>query len=220
MAAAEIKGAQSKGVIPYMKHFALNEQETHRDDNGVATWATEQAIRELYLRPFEIAVKTADAKGVMSSFNRIGTVWTGGDYRLLTEVLRDEWGFLGAVISDFNVNSYMNPKQMIYAGGDLNLTTMKYWMRPSESSAGDVAMLRRAAHNVLYCVVNSNAMNGIYEHTVLRVAMPLWQEVTIIVEALIAVGLGIWGFFEIRALVKKLRARNARAVGETGGNQL
>ena len=81
-------------------------------------------------------------------------------------------------------------------------------------------MLRRAAHNVLYCVVNSNAMNGIYEHTVLRVAMPLWQEVTIIVEALIAVGLGIWGFFEIRALVKKLRARNARAVGETGGNQL
>ena len=220
MAAAEIKGAQSKGVIPYMKHFALNEQETHRDDNGVATWATEQAIRELYLRPFEIAVKTADAKGVMSSFNRIGTVWTGGDYRLLTEVLRDEWGFLGAVISDFNVNSYMNPKQMIYAGGDLNLTTMKYWMRPSESSAGDVAMLRRAAHNVLYCVVNSNAMNGIYEHTVLRVAMPLWQEVTIIVEALIAVRLGIWGFFEIRALVKKLRARNARAVGETGGNQL
>lgn len=66
--AAEIKGAQSKGVIPYMKHFALNEQETYRDKNGVATWATEQTIRELYLRPFEIAVKEAEAHGIMSSF--------------------------------------------------------------------------------------------------------------------------------------------------------
>ncbi len=205
LAAAEIGGAQSKGVIPYMKHFALNEQETHRDDNGVATWATEQAIRELYLRPFEIAVKTAGAKGVMSSFNRIGTEWTGGDYRLLTEVLRGEWGFEGSVICDFNVSSYMSPKQMIYAGGDLNLTTMRYWMKPDENTASDVCMLRRAAHNVLYCVVNSNAMNGIGEHTVLRLAMPVWQEVTFITEGAIFAALAVWGFFEIRAARKRFR---------------
>lgn len=212
MAAAEIRGAQSKGVVPYLKHFALNEQETHRDDNGVSTWATEQAIRELYLKPFEIAVKTADAKGIMSSFNRIGTVWTGGDYRLLTQVLRNEWGFEGSVICDFNVCNYMSPKQMVYAGGDLNLTTMRYWTRADENSASDVSMLRRAAHNVLYSVVNSNAMNGIDENTVLRTAIPIWQEVLFICEAVIVLALGVWGFFEIRALAKKLRKRNKQTV--------
>ena len=207
MAAAEIKGAQSKGVIPYMKHFALNEQETHRDDNGVATWATEQAIRELYLRPFEIAVKEADAKGIMSSFNRIGATWTGGDYRLLTEVLREEWGFEGSIICDFNVSSYMSAKQMIYAGGDLNLTLTRYWLRPDENNDGDVAMLRRAAKNVLFSVVNSNAMNGIDEKTVLRFAMPVWQEVTLVTECAVIVGLMIWGFFEIRAFKKVARRK-------------
>ena len=207
LAAAEIRGAQSKGVIPYMKHFALNEQETHRDDNGVATWSTEQAIRELYLRPFEIAVKTANAKGVMSSFNRIGTVWTGGDYRLLTEVLRNEWGFEGAVICDFNVTSYMSTKQMIYAGGDLNLTTTRYWTRPDANNAGDVAMLRRAAKNNIYTVVNSNAMNGVDENTVFRVAMPIWQIVMILICVAIIVGLGAWGFFEIRRMLKRGNAK-------------
>ena len=218
LAAAEIEGAQSKGVVPYMKHFALNEQETYREKNGVSTWATEQSIRELYLRPFEIAVKEADACGVMSSFNRIGAVWTGGDYRLLTEVLRGEWGFEGSVICDFNVNAYMSPKQMAYAGGDLNLTTMRYWMRPSETDAGDVSVLRRAAHNVLYSVVNSNAMNGIDEGTVLRLAPPVWQEVLFIVEGAVAVGLAVWGFFEIRSMLKKRRRSSASAPGSGGEN--
>ena len=212
MAAAEIRGAQSNGVVPYMKHFALNEQETHRDDNGVATWATEQAIRELYLRPFEIAVKEADAKGIMSSFNRIGATWTGGDFRLLTEVLREEWGFEGSVICDFNVSSYMSAKQMIYGGGDLNLTLTRYWLRPDENNDGDVAMLRRAAKNVLFSVVNSNAMNGIDEKTVLRFAMPVWQEVTLVTECAVIVGLMIWGFFEIRAFKKKSRGEKDKSI--------
>ncbi len=217
MAAAEIEGAQSKGIVPYMKHFALNEQETYREDNGVASWATEQAIRELYLRPFEIAVKYADARGVMSSFNRIGTKWTGGDYVLLTEVLRGEWGFTGAVICDFNVNPYMSAKQMVYAGGDLNLTTMRYWMRPDSTSAGDVTMLRRAAHNVLYCVVNSNAMNGITEHTRLRIALPVWQLALIWTEVAVTVGLAVWGFFEIRAMLKGGRPKKVPDENNGGG---
>ena len=221
MAAAEIEGAQSKGLVTYMKHFALNEQETYREDNGVASWATEQAIRELYLRPFEIAVKYGEASGIMSSFNRIGTKWTGGDYVLLTDVLRGEWGFTGSVICDFNVNPYMSAKQMIYAGGDLNLTTMRYWMRPDETSAGDVSVLRRAAHNVLYSVINSNAMNGITENTRLRIAAPIWQIVLLSVEAAIVVGLAVWGFFEIRSLLKKQRAERAAQAAaqqtESGG---
>ena len=85
-------------MLQYIKHFAVNDQETHR--NGVCTWLTEQALRELYLKPFETAVKDGGTLGVMSSFNRIGTRWTGGSYALITGVLRDEWGFKGAVLTD------------------------------------------------------------------------------------------------------------------------
>lgn len=197
LAAAEIRGCQSKGVYTFMKHFALNEQETDRDSNGLATWATEQSMRELYFKPFELAVKEGGATGIMSSFNRIGTVWTGGDYRLLTEVLRGEWGFNGTVICDFNVSSYMNAKQMVYAGGDLNLTTTRPWLTSNASDAGDVMRLRTAAHNVLYTVANSCAMNGIDVNTVFTIAAPLWQIVMNIVMIVIGAGLAVWGFFAI-----------------------
>ena len=96
MAAQVVTGASEKGVYTFMKHFALNDQETDRDTcNGLLTWANEQAMRETYFKPFELCVQTDKATAVMSSFNRIGTVWAGGDYRLLTELLRDEWGFRG-----------------------------------------------------------------------------------------------------------------------------
>ncbi len=125
MAAAEVRGAQSKGVICMVKHFVANEQETHRSLSGDCSYLTEQSLREIYLKGFEIAVKEGKTRGIMSSFNRIGTMWTGGDYRLLTEILRDEWGFEGMVICDFNtIPQYMNSRQMAYAGGDLNLAIM------------------------------------------------------------------------------------------------
>lgn len=213
MAAAEIRGAKSKGLITFMKHFALNEQETHRDDNGVATWSTEQAIREIYIKPFEIATKEGESNGLMTSFNRIGTRWTGGDYRLITEVLRNEWGFSGAVICDFNVGIYMNSKQMAYAGGDLNLTTTRPWSKADPENAGDVTMLRNAAHNSLYVLVNSNIMNGIDKNTKFTTVMPLWQQVIIIVEVVIVVALAVWGVFAIRGMLKKKKAM--RQLGNT-----
>lgn len=142
-------------------------------------------------------MKEGGARGVMSAFNRIGTKWTGGDYRLLTEVFRNEWGFQGAVICDFNVSTYMNTKQMIYAGGDLNLTTTRPWTTASASSAADTAVLRRAAHNVLFTVANSNAMNGIDKDTVMKTLMPLWQVYLIVADCAIAAGLGVWGFLVI-----------------------
>ena len=164
-AATVIQGIQKKGVYANVKNFALNDQETNRDSFGLATWADEQAMRELYFRPFEMAVKEGKSRGVMTSFNRIGTTWTGGDYRLLTKVLREEWGFVGSVISDFHVYDYMDSKQMLYAGGDLNLTGMdraKLKMGKGEGNVSstnkkDVILLRNASHNVLYCVANSNA---------------------------------------------------------------
>lgn len=121
MAASVITGAKSKGVYTYVKHFTVNDQETNRDTNGLITWVNEQALREIYLKPFELAVTEGHTSAMMSSFNRIGTVWAGGSYELLTDVLRNEWGFVGMVITDYNTNGYMYADQMIRAGGDLNL---------------------------------------------------------------------------------------------------
>ena len=194
--AAEIQGLLRKGVFAFVKHFALNEQETHRSISGDCSWVTEQAMREIYLRGFELAVKEGKTRAVMSSFNRIGTRWTGGDYRLLTTILRDEWGFEGCVLCDFNtIPAYMNSRQMAYAGGDLNLTTSATsvsWC--DESSIDDVVVLRQNAKNVLYAVVNSNAMNG----EIIGYKTPLWVIGLIALDVLAAVLIALTGFLSIR----------------------
>lgn len=159
MSASFAQGAKEKGVITYTKHFALNEQETHRSTNGLITWANEQSIRELYLRAFEINVKEGKTLGIMSSFNRIGTVWAGGDYRLLTTILRDEWGFQGAVITDFNTARWMNTRQALYAGNDLNLATIPAETSIDKGDPNDVYLLQQVTKRVCYTVVNSCAMN-------------------------------------------------------------
>lgn len=172
MAKNVIKGAKEKGVYTYLKHFALNEQETKRDDTGLITWANEQAMREIYFKPFEISVKEGKTTAMMSSFNRIGTVWTGGSYDLLTNLLRKEWGFNGMVITDFNLKSYMNTDQMIRAGGDINLSGGK---APTEStSSTSVTSIRRACKNILYTVANSCAMNGYGDGIVWAYRQPWW----------------------------------------------
>ena len=205
MAAQVIVGAKTKGVITYIKHFAVNEQETDRDSNGLVTWLNEQSLRELCLKPFEITVKEGGTLGVMSSFNRIGTRWTGGDYRLLTTILRDEWGFQGAVICDFNSSSYMNTKQMAYAGGDLNLanTPMRTREWADSSSAADVTILRQCTKNILYATANSNAIN----REIAGYLMPTWQMVLLIVDGVVAVGPIVWGIFAIRSALKKEKAK-------------
>ena len=204
MAAEQIKGCHSKGVFCFIKHFAVNEQETHRSISGDSSWLTEQSMREIYLRPFEIAVKEGGTRAVMTSFNRIGTRWTGGDYRLLTEILRNEWGFEGVVICDFNtIPAYMNSRQMAYAGGDLNLATQPVsWC--DESSAADVTVLRDNIKNIFYAVVNSNAMNG----EVIGYKMPIWQIFLIVIDCVIVVGVAVWGFFVVR---KALKAKDDEA---------
>ncbi len=203
MAANVIKGAWSKGVYTYMKHFAVNESETHR--NGVCTWLTEQTLRELYLKPFEIAIKQSNdsAHGVMSSFNRIGSTWTGGDWRLLTQVLRNEWGFHGCVITDFATGGYMNNKQMTYAGGDLFLQNVgsNDWL--DKNSKTDVYVLKNAAKNYLYIVANSNAMNGLGEGATYTTEMAAWKKIVIAADCALAVGLALWGVFAIRGAKKK-----------------
>lgn len=175
MGAAEVQGIQSRGVLPTVKHFAANEQETHRSIGGDLSWLSEQALREIYLKPFEYTVKLGETRGIMTSFNRIGTRWTGGDYRLLTEILRNEWGFNGLVICDFNtIPQYMIPRMMFYAGGSLDLATQQsaMWTDCDTSDAGDAIVLMRAVKDVMYALVNSNAMNA----EVIGYNPPIWQE--------------------------------------------
>ncbi len=196
--ASEISGAMKYGVYTYIKHFALNDKEDGR--NGIATWANEQAIREIYLRPFEIAVKEAEAEisyydennnlltrpikavtAMMSAYNRIGTVWTGATYGLQTGILRDEWGFNGAVISDYYGGSaYMDPDSGLRAGNDIMLNTFADGSLSDTSSATGVAAIRRATHNVLYMVVNSNAMQGIVSGSTVSYKMAGWQKALLI----------------------------------------
>lgn len=175
MGAAEVQGIQSRGVLPTVKHFVANEQETHRSIGGDLSWLSEQALREIYLKPFEYTVKLGETRGIMTSFNRIGTRWTGGDYRLLTEILRNEWGFNGLVICDFNtIPQYMIPRMMFYAGGSLDLATQQsaMWTDCDTSDAGDAIVLMRAVKDVMYALVNSNAMNA----EVIGYNLPIWQE--------------------------------------------
>lgn len=203
MAAGVIKGAKSKGVYTYVKHFALNEQETHR--SGVLTFANEQAMREIYFRAFELCVKDGETTAIMSSFNRIGTEWTGGSYNLLTEILRNEWGFEGMVITDYNYQTpYMNVNQMIRAGGDLNLT-QKGWPDTVKTPT-QVTALRNATHNILYTVANSTAMNGYGPGVEYRYVMPLWEVWFIVIDVVFILCMGVWTYFFVRSILRMKKA--------------
>ncbi len=197
MAAAEIRGAQSKGVLCAIKHFVANEQETHRSIGGNLSWLTEQSLREIYLKPFEYAVKQAETRALMTSFNRIGTRWTGGDHRLVTDILRGEWGFRGYVICDFNtIPQYMVPEQMFYAGGDLDLATLStsMWTDADTSESGDAIVLRDAAKNIMYAFVNSNAMNA----DVIGYDAPLWHSYLLYLDIALGAVLVVWGVLAFR----------------------
>ena len=206
MAANVVQGANSKGVYTYLKHFALNDQETNRE--GVLTWASEQSMREIYYRPFELAVKEGGSMAMMSSFNRIGSTWAGGHRALLTDLLRDEWGFKGMVITDFNTNAnYMPADQMIRAGGDLNLCQD---IQPGNNyTATQVTAMRNATRNILYTVSRSNAMNGSGEGVVWGYSIPSWMMIVIIVDVSVLALLIGWGVFAILRAFKKEKASKA-----------
>ncbi|MCR5145198.1 MAG: glycoside hydrolase family 3 C-terminal domain-containing protein [Lachnospiraceae bacterium] len=156
MGTAMCIGSNEMGVYCYPKHFALNDQETNR--SGVCVWANEQSIRQIYLKPFEMVVKDAKDLGMMSSYNRIGAVWAGGCKELLTDVLRNEWGFNGCVATDYANTKMMNADQSIMAGGSLMLSTTG--SNVSEKITGTSQgqeQLQRAVKNILYMVVNSRA---------------------------------------------------------------
>lgn len=242
LATVAIQGAGSMGMYSYIKHFALNDQENHRCDNGIATFANEQTIREIYLKPFQMAVEnsgtvttkyyehsvnketgedvytlkeaqTPVATAVMSSFNRIGYTWAGGDYRLITEILREEWGFNGGVLTDYGGKTYMDIAQFLRAGGDLHLT--QWGGKHSVKDGATIYYAQQAMKHVLYMVVNSNAMNG-FVHGVAAGAEPFaWYYLILIAEAVVAAGLIAWG---VTAIV--LRWKKEKQLSAEGGEAI
>ena len=204
MASNEIAGAKSKGVYSFMKHFALNDQETNRS-NMVCTWADEQAIREIYLKPFEMSVKEGGAQAVMSSFNYIGYTYAGASSNLLNTVLRDEWGFKGFVLTDYSGGyGYQNGDQEIRNGNDSMLATTKITNHITDKSATSVKAMRTAAHNILYTAANGWQ----YENGEPKVDTPVWRIAMYVVwgvTAVLAVGL------EVLTIMKYLKRRKAVA---------
>ena len=183
MASSEISGAKSKGVYSFMKHFALNDQETKRTEM-LCTWTNEQAMREIYLKPFEMSVKEGGAQAVMSSFNYIGNTYAGADSALLQTVLRGEWGFKGFVLTDyFGGYGYQNADQEVRAGNDSMLATTKITNRITDKSATSVKAMRQAAHNILYTAANSWQ----YANGEPKVATPIWKTAMYVAWGVVAV---------------------------------
>lgn len=196
IASHAIMGSQDQGVYAFMKHFALNDQETNRC-GMLCTWASEQAIREIYLKPFEACVKNADCHAVMSSFNYIGNTYAGNCPELLINVLRNEWGFVGMVLTDYyGVYGYQDSDHLIRNGGDfclVNYDTETNHLTDT-TSATALVCARQACKNILYTVANSRA----YYPENLNPGMPTWEKVMIGVDMV-----GVLALIALEILVAK-----------------
>ena len=196
IASHAIMGSQDQGVYAFMKHFALNDQETNRC-GMLCTWASEQAIREIYLKPFEACVKNADCHAVMSSFNYIGNTYAGNCPELLINVLHNEWGFVGMVLTDYyGVYGYQDSDHLIRNGGDfclVNYDTETNHLTDT-TSATALVCARQACKNILYTVANSRA----YYPENLNPGMPTWEKVMIGVDVV-----GVLALIALEILVAK-----------------
>ena len=190
MAANAVAGAETHGVYSFMKHFALNDQETNRSD-GLCTWSNEQAIREIYLKPFEMAVKEGGADAAMSAFNHIGNEYAGACNELLINVLRGEWGFKGMVLTDYFMGGlYQDADIQIRNGNDFCLSPMGGGndILGDQTSATSLLAARQACKNILYVTANSRA----YSSDVLNPGMPTWQILTGVISLALAALLVLW----------------------------
>lgn len=219
----ETIGIQSKGVYVYNKHFALNDQELQRQ--GLGTWSNEQAIREIYLRAFELPIVNADAKNVMTSFNRIGALWSGADKNLLTDWLRKEAGMSGFAVTDMYEGDYMSKPHEVLAGNDipdnypgnkgtgiistgtnLGFEFDAYGPNGATPNAQIAQAMRESAHRILYTVLHSRGMDGIGINTRIIEVTPWWQttlKVSIISLAVLSALSATWLFIDLYPKKKK-----------------
>lgn len=192
MAEYEIKSIQSKGVIAYPKHYIFNESEVNR--NGIGIWLSEQAAREIYLEPWKYAasMQRGNAHALMSSFNRAGCKWTSADVGLITNILRNEFGFDGFILTDMaegNAASVMKILDGVMAGTDLwfSSSMQTHTLAPYKDNAAVCQKMREASHRILYNVCNySAAMNGWSADTRAVLSLAWWQ--ISLIAAIIALG--------------------------------
>ena len=208
MAANAIAGAGESGVYSFMKHFAMNDQETHRTDM-LCTWSNEQAMREIYFKPFELSVKEGHAGAVMSAFNYIGNKYAGATPELQKDVLRGEWGFRGMVLTDyFGGYGYQDADILIRNGNDFCLTPQatEFSKVTDQTSATSVLAMRQASKNILYTVANSRAYASDAKG-----GMATWEIVKNIILAAIILLLALWEFLGVKKFLKAKKHRKAQA---------
>ncbi len=206
---ATTSGARDKGVITFVKHFALNDQETNR--SGLSTFSNEQAVREIYLKAFEASIADEEdgTLGIMLSMNRIGPKWSGNHKGLSTNVVRGEWGFDGVMITDQASYPQAFPALAIRGGLEggtdlwLNTGADNWQIEGYKDNATVMSQLRNAAKHILYAVSQSFAMNGIASDAEVVPVAPLWQKWLWTLDAVVAV-LAIAG---VAVIVKKMKKK-------------
>lgn len=182
MSAYEVKAIQDKGVHVVMKHFALNDCE--QDRIGLGVWVNEQAAREVYLKAFQAPVEVGNANGVMIAYTRWGAVWSGGNYGLVTGILRNEWGCDGMVITDNVLTQYVNGPDGVLAGVSIYDAMMSFVTDTLPKYKNDpviVTAMREACHHNLYAIANSCGMNGVGANTTIKVTRPTVVTMSIII---------------------------------------
>jgi len=226
MAAAICRGLGGKGVIPVLGRMVLADQESNY--TGVAVMAGEQALRELYLRPFEIALRDGGPgmKAVMAGMNRVGPRWCGGHSGLLTKVLRDEWGFAGIVMTDWisgGTDEYADILEGLEAGTDLwqNTSSSNYKLRGGQLTYGVRSRFRTAAGRILQTISRSNAMNGIGTKTTLEYKSPLWKTLRAVLAGVVIVisAALLWFAFVQSRRAGRLRAKIDQEKRENSRNR-
>ncbi len=225
--AGTVSGAKDMGVYSYVKHFVLNDSEYNRE--GLFTFVTEQALRETYLKPFEIMIKDGGGNALMTSMNRLGRVWSGANYGLMTQIIRDEWGFKGTAVTDW-VNAsdnYMPPFKGVWAGNDIWLSAgFGNQFSGMENDAASCAALENVAHHVLWTLVDTINTESAYnpnagtvdlsEGAVYNMTFVIY---IVLVEVVLLAGAVVMAFFLIRTVLRnKKAAAGVAEEAETNGN--
>lgn len=204
MSVGAIKGMQDKGAIAYLKHFAFNDQETNRQ--GVCTFMSQQAAREIYIEAFKAGVVEGKTKGIMGGFNRVGCTWTGAHYGLQTTIIRDEWESTLILDTDavFGYNAAMGIKSGLEAGTTMWATSgtgiYDAVIDAAKTDAKMVKNMRESCHYMLYNLVNSLAFNGIGSSDRVVKVMPWWETTLIVLDCVI--GLALLGSASLVVLSK------------------
>ena len=216
MCAYTVRGAKEQGIICWVKHIAANDDEIARV--GKYTWMTEQSFRETYLLPFRITVQTGGANGMMAAFNRIGSVKAGSSYALMTEVLRDEWGFKGAVITDAYAADRNDPDECIRAGVDVLLSwgtsVVTNW--DDKTSATAVKAMQKSCKNMLIsyidCRYTALMADSLTSTSIIGEDLEIfawWKVVLFVFDGLAVAALAAWCAFTAVSSVKKLKKAQA-----------